>query len=246
MVVYHGRNKVSKKSEETQAIWFPHLECTHLNCKNHGSWQTTLSTWDHLCNSDLQLMSRQTKVPFRVLESREGKERSSNNLIYSNGRLTIFNCKKHESESMDINGYADLPAIFSIFAFCLVNLFVDAFLSLRYAPFFFNQGGQDRWIHHFWFPKLPLATWKQAGSQHSQRLQSWWIFQWFQLIRMATGKKRGMNTSYLNWVSQTLAWTLLVSSTFHAPKRFFSRYWSTKKEAGVAPAKKRVCQTTWT
>lgn len=79
-----------KNSEETQAIWFPHLECTHLNCKNHCSWQTNCGP---------------------------GAEWSSTSkLIYSNGRLTIFKCKKHESESMDINGYVDLPAI----ALCLL------------------------------------------------------------------------------------------------------------------------------
>ena len=104
-----------------------------------------------------------------------------------------------------------------MFAVCLLNVFVEAFRSLRYAPCFSIKVEKiDH--HHFWFPKLPLATWKQA-EQHSQRLQSWFnlvisIRQW-----PASGKKTGMNTSYLNWVSQTLAWNLLVSSMFHAPKR---------------------------
>ena len=134
-----------------------------------------------------------------------------------------------------------------MFAVCLLNVFVEAFRSLRYAPCFSIKVEKiDH--HHFWFPKLPLATWKQA-EQHSQRLQSWFnlvisIRQW-----PASGKKTGMNTSYLNWVSQTLAWNLLVSSMFHAPKRICLADIENKKKNGVTPPKKEFakqdCRKEW-
>lgn len=121
------------------------------------------------------------------------------------------------------------------------------FVTLR--ALFFNQRWKDRSNHHhFWFPKLPLATWKQA-EQHSQRLQSWFnlvisIRQW-----PATGKKNRHEyiISELGITNPGLKFVGFIDVSC-SKTDLFSRYWEQKK-SGVAPPKKEFakqdCRKEW-
>lgn len=106
-----------------------------------------------------------------------------------------------------------------MFAVCLLNVFVEAFLSLRYAPCFsINVEKIDRIITIFGSrtSTCNLETGRTAFSKVAILVQ---FSDFNSPVAGHWKKKTGMNTSYLNWVSQTLAWNLLVSSMFHAPKR---------------------------